>query len=403
MYEDVDARPVIHRPSKVAEGKGLDESERARHEDASTPVEEQATHAKIDVPAKVEPPAHDKPSQIYSERISARSNDVVPDLDPEPVRPAPILVHGGFKPLPDEPPPQDASQNVGAGYREEVDDRHSPLVSFAVYIICGLFLLWIYTISAPFIANALTLHGVRFWCSIVVGFLPIAVVVVFAIYALMCLRKTPNVKQFVESEYELRYGVLKDELTTKYLDKMPCAEKYAADNGFSPEDIPQVTNYLKKLRSEMSACYSDSTGWLDDFKRLQSLQNERAKAIIFSASKHVGLITAACPWRILDMATVIYHSTAMITSLARLYNRRISKFAALRLGCHWIVNIYVSGTVQNATEQGIEVAASSIGGLTSVFSKALGAVVGKSAEGLINALLVNRLGRRAMEYFKPLV
>ena len=404
MYEDVDARPVFNRQSKVVIESLRDEPECALREDASAPSVEQTVQTTRCDPEKVDVHVHDKPSQIYGERTSARSSDKVPDLDPEPIRPLPKFVNGESKPLPDEPviQAQDASPGETECYREEIGERQPKFMTYTICIICGLFFLWIYTISAPFIANALTLHGVRFWCSIIVGFLPIAIVVAIAIYALIRLRKTPKVKQFNVSEYELRYGVLKDELKSKYLAKMPCAEKYAVDNGFSSDDIPQVKNYLKKLRNEISTCYSDSFGWLDDFKRFQSLQDERAKAIIFSASKHVGIVTAACPWRILDMMTVVFHSTVMIMSLAKLYSRRISRFEALKLGCHWIVNIYVSGTVQNATEQGIEIAASAVGGLTNIFSKALGAVVGKSTEGLVNALLVNRLGRRAMAYFRPL-
>ena len=267
--------------------------------------------------------------------------------------------------------------------------------------VCAIVVLWMFTAASPFIANALTQHGWRLWASLVLGSLPIVSVVGLMVYVLRWFLKVPKVEQFNRRSFPNK-AELQRHLSTSYLANIPNPERYATDNGFANADGKRDRTVLVECLNHLRRGASDSRAWLVEFDRFQSIQDERAKEIIFNVSKHVGLTTAACPWRLLDMITVVYHSTLMITRLAKLYNRQTSRYAAFWLGCHWITNIYVSGIMQDAAQQGIEIAASSLGGLTNFFSKALGAVVGKSTEGLVNALLVTRLGHCAMAYFRPL-
>lgn len=291
------------------------------------------------------------------------------------------------------------------GVEEMPDDSNVPpggALSAIVWFVCTVVALWMFTIASPFIANALSQHGWRLWTSLAIGCLPVVFVFGMMVYVFVRFFRMPRFEQLKARAFSNK-AELQRRLMASYLANFPSPEQYAADNGFANEDGNRTRKVVAECLAHLQRDAADSRAWLVAFDRFQSLQDERAEEIIFNVCKHVGLTTAACPWRILDMVTVVYHSTRMIARLAKLYNRRTSSRAAFWLGCHWIVNIYVSGTMQNAAQQGVEIAASAVGGLTNVFSKALGAVVGKSTEGLVNALLVNRLGRRAMMYFRPLV
>ena len=298
----------------------------------------------------------------------------------------------------------EAQKPSSAGDGELVKGQNgikSSAISILGWSVCVIVVLWMFTAASPFIANALTQHGWRLWTSLVLGCLPIVSVVGLMVYVLRRFLKVPKVEQINRRLFSNK-AELQRRLSTLYLANIPNPERYATDNGFENADGNRNRIVLVECLNHLKRGASDSRAWLVEFDRLQSIQDERAKEIIFNVSKHVGLTTAACPWRLLDMVTVVYHSTLMITRLAKLYNRRTSRYAAFWLGCHWIANIYVSGIMQDAAQQGIEIAASSLGGLTNLFSKALGAVVGKSTEGLVNALLVTRLGHCAMAYFRPL-
>lgn len=103
--------------------------------------------------------------------------------------------------------------------------------------------------------------------------------------------------------------------------------------------------------------------------------------------------------------------------------------AAFRLVLHWLVNIYISGgcgriaetTAVNLSESASKEAANYMQGtgwfdntdwadtveksmplLFDVTGKVFGKIVGKVAEGGVNAYLAYRLGRRAIEEFEAL-
>ena len=280
-------------------------------------------------------------------------------------------------------------------------DSSSGIFKLLALLIALVAVLWMYTLCAPFIANAITQHGWRLWTSLALGLAPVLLVLAFALYALSRLRKTPRFEQLVDSDFPNKID-LQRRLAEGYLANFKDLPKYAFENGFAEDTRTpcEIVQCLKRLKGEGETQYSDCRGWLLEFGRFQTMQEERAKEIVSRTWKLVAVKTAASPWRLVDMAAVFCNSTIMVVKIARLYNRRTSPRAAFRLVCRWFVNICIAGEIGDATQGAVEWA--NANDLVSSMYKPIAGAVGRLAEGGANAFLVYRLGMRAIEYFKPL-
>lgn len=319
--------------------------------------------------------------------------------------PKPVLQHDGA---------EYAAVTMGATRRtyefdeEEMGEIHkspaSGVLTFLGWCVCTFVVLWMFTAASPFLANALTLQGARFWVSLVLGFIPLSFVLFLMVYVLVRFRKIPGVEQVNATSFSNKME-LRRRLMDLYLDRIRDVDRYAAENGFADGGDGgsgySIAHCLKRLKGENGQQIPDTRAWLIEFERFQQMQDERAGEIVSRAWQLVAIKTAASPWKIVDMAAVIYNSTIMVMRLARVYNRRTSRRAAFRLVCRWFVNIYIAGEMGDATQGAVEWA--SANDLISATYKPLAGFVGKIAEGGANAFLVYRLGRRAMAYFRPLV
>lgn len=299
-------------------------------------------------------------------------------------------------------PEEKASQRTEGEMVEDFDTVPRARITVGILSLVSwtallLLLLWLFSLSAPFLLDALTLEGWRFWASLALGILPFASVAILALCVYVRFCQLPKFKQLKKTP-SMTDARLRELLKSRYLAKFPDAAKYVRDNAFAQGGkaarARQVLESLKRLRGESDGSYSDSTGWLMEFKQFQAYQDELAKDIISRTCGQVGLLTAASPWKLGDRLVVAYHAGIMIVRLSRIYNRQIPGLAAFRLACRWIIDIYVAGELG-------ELAAASMPSILSSFPL-LGGILSKTAEGGVNAALVINLGRKAMDYFRPL-
>ena len=327
------------------------------------------------------------------------------DIRPTPPRPETVQ-DGDIEYLPDPAAPDPDASCIDGGYAD-CGRISIGILPFVGWTVCAILLLWMITSASPFLSSALSLHGWRFWLSLTLGLLPTAAVICMIAYAVAIFGRMPKFRQLDERKF-LDKAELRRRLKREYLGKYPDFERYARENGFATggadgsgaNTAAEVVNCLNRLAEKETSSYSDSHGWLADFRYLQGLQDARAEEIITRAWKLVAVKTAVSPWKIVDMMAVVYNSTVMVTRLARLYNRRASSRAAFRLVCRWLTNIYIAGEMGDASQGAVEWA--NANDLITATYKPLAKVLGKVAEGGVNALLVYRLGRRAMSTFRPM-
>ena len=309
----------------------------------------------------------------------------------------------------------------GEGARAQKKSAFFPI---ATWTIIAVFAFWISCQLLPLVSYVLrySLHDWRFYVTGGLALIPFALFLFVSYRVFLLFRRLPSFPQVHESgskSYEC-----KDMLLHGYLEELPESCKYAESAGFEDTEKENVVKVLDLLRGKEKAHYADEVGWLDHFKIFKNLQKERANKIIWHYSKLIGLKTAASPWKLVDIICVFFNSTLMVADLAKLYNRRIDRSAAFRIVFRWFLNIYISGELgeisakaADAVGEQIPDSLSKLGCLDSdwggTVAKSLpflakgvpivAKVVGKAAEGGVNAYFAIRMGRKAVAAFEPLV
>ena len=279
-------------------------------------------------------------------------------------------------------------------------------LTYLAWAAIAVFFIWLSCQLLSLFQMVSSYDGWRFYAVLGAVMVPILILVWVLLRALLLFRRLPPIAQLKEGEGN---GLeQKRRLQGRYLAKLPPTNEYVARCGFKEPE--RVSGLLESLRGEESL-HSDETGWLDDFRHFQSLQDARAKEIVSRACKLIALKTAASPWRLLDMFCVFYNSTRMVCELAVVYNRRMSRACAFRLVCRWCAAIYVSGELgsimETTAKKGGEYAADMLGDgdLMSGVAQSmpmLAKIAGKAIEGGVNAYFAYRMGRRAIESFRVL-
>ena len=297
--------------------------------------------------------------------------------------------------------------------------RGRALVPMFVWTILALAGLWLYCQVIPLVTFAIGCRGWRMWAAFSLLAIPVALVGLVVRYALRVFRGLPSMPQ--ERDLPGREFAVKERLLLRYVERLPASNEYAERAGFDDSRREEVVALLDRLRDDAGARhYSDEVGWLDDFRRFQALQRERANGIVGRYCKLIGLKTAASPWKIVDVICVFLNSTLMVVELAALYNRRVDRGAAFRLVFRWFLNIYISGELGQVSESAAgfvgerlkEPVRESLSGLdwmdgdwagtVAQSMPFLAKVAGKAVEGGVNAYFAWRMGRRAVAAFEPL-
>lgn len=160
--------------------------------------------------------------------------------------------------------------------------------------------------------------------------------------------------------------------------------------------------------------------WLEAFNgRFQSILDAAARRRVRAYAVKVGVGTAASRFPLLDQAVVLYACLALLRELLVLYGLRPTAVQAGLLLARSVATTYLSGVLQDVSDQAADVAGTAADGLaedgplqdvvTEVgrgAGEALGAGVlaplaGRAAEGAVNGVLVWRLGSGAIRQIQP--
>lgn len=311
------------------------------------------------------------------------------------------------------------------GVKAKREKAFSPVLWVVAWGLGGGLALWLYFQLAGLLKIVLECQGWRFGVALVLFLIPVAALSWVSVRFWTLFRKLPNRKQ-VRGDLHTSDVARKEELKRllkQYMEDLRGNGKYV--DIFKSEDRQKVTECIGRMCDDLR--YSDAGGWIDDFNHFQECQEVRAHEVVKTYCRLVALKTAACPWKAVDMIIVLVNLTLMVESIARVYNRRVSRGGAFRLLCHWFANIYISGELGAITEHAsdkvadwltggdgarsgmeagapaAEAAAGQAPGGADLFSTSLPVLsrfAGKAAEGAINAFLAYRMGKRAIGEFR---
>ena len=119
-----------------------------------------------------------------------------------------------------------------------------------------------------------------------------------------------------------------------------------------------------------------------------------------------GAKTAALPNGGIDTAVVLTHSYLLVSDLCRLYRVRTGRRGTVAIMWRVLVGVLVAGQLEDAIDAagdhlGDLAGGASTGILARAGSAVAGRVVGKAAEGMVNASFLYRLGRATVKRLRP--
>ena len=332
------------------------------------------------------------------------------DDDIRPDRPTEDVLKRRVKPMvhPRNTSP-DSAVSSKENRREDVDASEKfgllKLIAYACSAIAVIWLLGSFGTVLHSIAVAESIPEMLLFCLIFV--IEVSVVWYVIHYAKKTFVELPKVKQIHRKDYSGAQHTLANTLKNEYIRQFPAQDRYAELSGF--KDDAAALHLLSRLRDHK---YADFNGFMDEYSQFQLALDKQALEVIKHYAKIIGIKTAASPWKVVDIIAVFFNSTLMVSKIAKVYHRRVSRQQAFRLVIHWFINMYISGELGQVTEGAADAIARGASewlgeeGISSVLQTAaplLAKFGGKLAEGGINAYLAYRLGSRACEHFRELV
>lgn len=319
---------------------------------------------------------------------------------------APIEIVGAPDPVSEEP-----SENVSSEQVEKSAKRDISIIKICAIGSFGLIGLWLYVQLASLLRFALSCSGWRLYVALIMFAVPVVAIVWMAVIVLIKVFRKPRFEQIKCSEKD-GSRQLRQKLCDGYLKKIKMPD-YITECDYA--EGQKVQNLYDRLTDEYSI--PSDQAWLEEFMAFQGKQESQARASVRTYCKLVGLKTAMCPWKVIDVVCVLVNTTLMVSRIAMIFNRRISSAAASRLVIRWCINLYISGELGDVFEK----SASALGRTASETVKdqdwfgegsvgdyvgdalpVLSKWLGKIAEGAANAYLAYRLGNRAIDEFKAL-
>ena len=197
---------------------------------------------------------------------------------------------------------------------------------------------------------------------------------------------------------------------TNYLESYPLTgdgRKKLITIGASESDADALLNAREYL---LDKSRPQSAGeWLNDFeKRFQSVIDKIAADRVRQYALRVAAGTALSPIAAVDQMIVLYSSSALIKDMMFIYQLRPAFGQTAVILSRAIVNTYLSGMMEDTAGKAADSLSDSLGEWSSHLSGILGSSLGrtisvKTTEAGLNALLISRLGKRAIKQLQPVI
>lgn len=401
-------------PEKVAVAEIAPTTAKPAPEKAEKPeeVEKTAKKAKPPQPVKAAAP---KPVVEHSVTIKLIKPMVTRDEPPDLEVPIAVLEPAeNAKPKVKAPDATKTAAENPESFGADPKLRYLRLIGWGL----AVFLLF-YLINAmlPLINTATSGVGLARWLAIVTLSLSAVLIVGVLVYALVIfcrIRRNANIfAKLNERDFDGKYFDLKSRLKKYLAETLNWGEYYRQNASVLEKHSDSAIEILQRLKRDQ---YDSDREWIGDFKAMQNILDQRASNIVSHYVKLVGIKTAISPYKLLDMACVIYNTGMVVIRIARIYNRPISKLGALKTACSFFLNVYISGELGAVAESiansgadfmtnqlNVDIGEGDFSAYLLNSIPILGKFAGKSLEGCGNAFLLYRLGRRVRAEFLPLV
>jgi uncharacterized membrane protein YcjF (UPF0283 family) len=127
--------------------------------------------------------------------------------------------------------------------------------------------------------------------------------------------------------------------------------------------------------------------------RLLAKIDELAATQIGEYAKRVGFLTAAAPSGLVDTTIVAINTLQLVRILCEIYNVRPTSWATVRIATRMFVSAMVAEHLEQVGDQiGSSIADALHHHISALLANALGKASGRISEGVVNAIMIRRLG-----------
>lgn len=267
-----------------------------------------------------------------------------------------------------------------------------------VCLIAAIAVIWVMRLFLPLIkAFTGSVGGEKalYGCMIALPVFLIAVAILLVIRVFRSL--SAGVDCWYSPDYNAKRA-LREKLIRKYL------KGFKTNRSLCRLIGEEAQSKLELLHQGMD---NDIDDWFKDYKEFQEALKRRAEKERDKYARAITVATMASPKSQFDAMVTLFFSTAMLLSIARIFNKRTTRIGAFRLACSWSLNLFLSGHLQglgkkmgDAIGTGVEMG---VGAVSPVAGKLAGGTVrafaGVAIEGGINRHMAKSLGDKAIKYF----
>lgn len=166
---------------------------------------------------------------------------------------------------------------------------------------------------------------------------------------------------------------------------------------------------LARARKHLLATYDTASPeiWVRQYRTMYvGSLDKTATKLIRRRSLLCGAKTAALPNGGIDTAVVLTHSYLLVADLCRLYRVRTGRRGTVAIMWRVLIGVFIAGQLEDVADAAGDHLGELAGGASSgILARAGGAVagrvVGKAAEGFVNAAFLYRLGRATTRRLRP--
>jgi uncharacterized membrane protein YcjF (UPF0283 family) len=292
-----------------------------------------------------------------------------------------------------------------------------------IVFVCSLLMLYVLSQTLQIIRNILEMPSATMWIAVslltaLLGFILYVLVLATRFFSRLSSATQLDIKQLknCENYAGLRpYRIAKEECLVPYLEDLVQSAPVNLDRLRTLEGGAAVLDAAKRMLNNQERL--NSREWVEDFREhVQAPMIKIAKYRINHYARLVAVKTAISPWPLVDIAAVCYNAIQMLNDLACIFGRRFSRPDSLRLMIRIFLNVYIAGETQEALTTiqqavGKRLGPAGAGGEDQVFNSIFGdaaqslanlakASAKKVGEGVVNGLLMRRLGNRAVDMLK---
>jgi len=171
--------------------------------------------------------------------------------------------------------------------------------------------------------------------------------------------------------------------------------------GFSDETLLQLESTQRRL---LEGEWADSQTWLEFYlQQFQKIVDQIASERIRKTSLRIGIASASCPQKTLDLLIVLGGSLQLNADLCTIYRLKLGRVGLFGLLIRSFRNSFIAMNLEDVSDHFIDQMTDHWKEHASGFASHLGTLIGtRLAEGGANALLLARLGHCAKKQLQPL-